>query len=356
MTDTTGGRRPKAVDEYATWYEECRPQYEALARTVEGLLREVLTFREIDFLAVTSRAKSIESFQGKIQRKRYDDARKEVTDLCGIRVITYLEADVARVSEVIRDTFQVDAQRSLNKSDALAIDRVGYRSLHFICTLGPRRAKLPEYEPFSGLVFEIQVRTVLQHAWAQIEHDRNYKFGGVLPTLLQRRLFLAAGLLETADREFGDIAAEIDNYARLVSQQAAKGELDIEITSQSLLAYMKSRTEDLRISSHELMFDTDIQQTIIGELRTFGIETLRQLDDLVSEDLIAAIKKHPGLPQSDLGALRDMMMFHDLKKYFEVAWQNHWNVVEADNLRLLTEKYASADLKRILRDHDIMVL
>ena len=46
---------------------------------------------------------------------------------------------------------------------------------------------LPEMKLFSGIPFEIQVRTILQHAWAEFAHDRNYKFRGVLPDVIARR-------------------------------------------------------------------------------------------------------------------------------------------------------------------------
>ncbi len=67
--------------------------------------------------------------------------------------------------------------------------------------LAPQRALLPEYERSADSITEIQVRTVLQHAWAEIEHDIQYKSASVIPAEIRRRFMSLAGMLEIADRE-----------------------------------------------------------------------------------------------------------------------------------------------------------
>jgi len=76
--------------------------------------------------------------------------------------------------------------------------------------------KLPEYTACKDCVFEIQIRTILQHTWAEIEHDKNYKYSGVLPDEIERRLNLLSAVLESADNEFNTISQEIDNYTKSV--------------------------------------------------------------------------------------------------------------------------------------------
>lgn len=343
--------KPKqtALEESTTWYESNRHRYEGLGRTVEGVLREVLTARKIDFLTVTSRAKSVESYRGKIERKQYHEPRSEVTDLCGVRVITYLESDVKRVCEILREAFEIDSDRSLDKSGELAVDRVGYRSVHFVCRLGSQRSSLLEYHPFADLVFEIQVRTVLQHAWAQIEHDRNYKFGGVLPAVLQRRLFLAAGLLEVADREFENLTEEIDQYDLMVRKRTSQGDLDLEITSQTLLAYFNMRREEFSfLVLRVIESDTEIQQRLIQELRDFDINTIRELDKLFSVEYLNAARTAHKHGIGDLGLTRGAMMFADLRKYFEIAWHSNWNMILGETYDLLAQKYSMAEMMEVL--------
>jgi ppGpp synthetase/RelA/SpoT-type nucleotidyltranferase len=56
-------------------------------------------------------------------------------------------------------------------------DELGYQSVHYLVQFSPERCALPEYQRFQGRIAEIQVRTVLQHGWAEIEHDIQYKAG-----------------------------------------------------------------------------------------------------------------------------------------------------------------------------------
>src|SRR5262249_14104459 len=155
---------------------------------------------------VSCRVKSIESAIEKIARKEYTNPVKQITDLSGIRVITYLEEQVSAVSAVVKELFEVDAKNSLDRTEILGEDRVGYRSTHFVCKLGKKRLQLPEYQALGDLKFEIQIRTVLQHAWAELAHDRSFKFGAALPAIIQRKLNLYSGLLEIADSAFDEIS------------------------------------------------------------------------------------------------------------------------------------------------------
>src|SRR5262249_23720633 len=153
----------------------------------------------IAFLNVTSRVKDLQSTLEKIGRKAYTNPKIQLTDLSGIRVVTYLEGDVAQVSKIVRSLFEIDEGNSLDRAAILGSDRIGYRSTHFVCTLGKARATLPENESIGELKFEVQVRTVLQHAWAELAHDRSFKFGAVLPQKIARKLNLHSGLLEIVD-------------------------------------------------------------------------------------------------------------------------------------------------------------
>jgi ppGpp synthetase/RelA/SpoT-type nucleotidyltranferase len=105
--------------------------------------------------------------------------------LLGLRIICYIYSDIKKISDLIRDNFII--HEAEDKSEKLGIDKFGYQSVHFIVSLSKHRTNLPEYSRFKGIEFEIQVRTILQHTWAQIEHDRNYKFRGKLPESLQKR-------------------------------------------------------------------------------------------------------------------------------------------------------------------------
>nr|MZG82510.1 GTP pyrophosphokinase [Photobacterium lucens] len=172
----------------------------------------------IDYLTVTGRTKDKKSALEKINRKSYKNPKSQMTDLSGIRIILYFESDINKVSELISDSFDIDFDNSLDKSKVLSKDQIGYRSVHYVCTLGQGRSNLPEYLELGELKFEVQVRTILQHAWAELAHDSSYKFSGTLPPEIERKLYLYAGMLEIADKGFDEISAQIDSYKKSVDE------------------------------------------------------------------------------------------------------------------------------------------
>ncbi len=175
---------PGAEVDAAKWYASNFEVYSSFTRLLHATVENLLRAAGIEHLSVTSRTKSLNSFIEKITRKEYESV-SEVTDLTGIRVITFIESGAAAAAKLLRGCFKVHPEKSLDKSEELGDSQVGYRSIHLICELEKERASLPEYKPFKGLLFEVQVRTVLQHAWAEIDHDRGYKFSGVLPSELR---------------------------------------------------------------------------------------------------------------------------------------------------------------------------
>lgn len=336
------------TEQQKQWFETQRPTYELLTNTVKNTLESLIKNAKIDYLSITSRTKEIESFVEKIGRKNYQNPAQEITDLAGIRVITFIESDALKVNELIKNSFTVDASKSLDKSDELGIDKFGYRSFHFVCDLGTARCALPEFKLFQNLAFEIQVRTVLQHAWAEVEHDRNYKFAGDLPSPIKRRLHLLAGVLELADREFNNLAAELDNYSIEVSDKTKKGDLDIELNSISLNQYLVRKSEDLKLS---LTINPEERQhlIVIDELRNFGIDSIAKVEELLTSEFIKAFKAHhQATDRTSVGILRSAMMYADIKKYFTKV-SGEWTSCTMDTIRLLTEKYSEEEVRSILK-------
>jgi len=120
-------------------------------------------------------------------------------------VITYLHRDVAAVAELLADQFTVLDDRDLGKETA-SQGRFGYASRHLQIAVPPDGGPSVS-DLLRARDAQVQVRTVLQHAWAEFEHATRYK--GTIPAAdvsdLDRRFTLAAGLLEMADKEFSAI-------------------------------------------------------------------------------------------------------------------------------------------------------
>ncbi|MFC7959729.1 GTP pyrophosphokinase [Rhodococcoides kroppenstedtii] len=207
----------------------------ALATAVESIVADA----GLDVDAVEARTKSVESAAGKFARLKPDgsleftDPLTEVTDLVGVRVITYLTSDIERVAEALSSRFEL--LKTIDKSSLAQETGVfGYAGKHLILTPGGDRVP-PGCGDVVGLGFEVQIRTVLQHAWAEIEHDIRFKNSRTQGSpVIDRAFTLAAGLIELADQQF-ELADRHhkEKIAELRAADAARG-MDLELTAEKL--------------------------------------------------------------------------------------------------------------------------
>lgn len=249
--DEAGEQRVAAVlAEYDMQASRC----DDLTKTVKRLLSELLESADIDVLSVTARTKKRDSLETKLRGATGKYERLwDVTDIVGVRVITYFADDVDRVAEVVEAEFDIDEANSVDRRAAIEPDRFGYISLHYIAQLPESRTALTEMAQFRGMPLEVQVRSVLQHAWAEIEHDLGYKSETNIPRLLRRRFSRLAGTLELADDEFTRIRRELAEYAATVGQRVAAepGTVSLDRESARVLLETSVAVEalDKRISN-----------------------------------------------------------------------------------------------------------
>jgi ppGpp synthetase/RelA/SpoT-type nucleotidyltranferase len=166
---------------------------------------------------VQVRVKSMSSFAEKVLRKRdlRRDPINQFTDLCGARVITHLKSEVDAVCRFITAHFAVDATNGEDTAARLKSKEFGYRSIHFIAQFKANvfpNEKIPVNVPeeLHALKAEIQVRTFLQHAWADMDHDRLYRSSFKVPEQYVRELARLAAAMESADEAFGRLAANLE--------------------------------------------------------------------------------------------------------------------------------------------------
>ncbi|MDQ2730965.1 MAG: hypothetical protein M3Y56_04845 [Armatimonadota bacterium] len=194
-------------------YSVQRELFQRLGSKLQPLLDSLLQDIGAQVLFVDMRVKEENSLRRKIASKpdQYS-ALSDITDILGLRVVTYRSGEVDSIAEVVSQEFNIDPNNSIDKRAALADDQFGYLSLHYVANLNQERLSLPEYRPFAACKFEIQIRSVLQHTWAEIEHDIGYKPGIELPVGMRRRFSRIAGLLEVADEEFNRIVIDLERY------------------------------------------------------------------------------------------------------------------------------------------------
>ena len=259
-------------------YAARRPALEAATDNYLQLVTALLDDAGINYLSITARTKSVESFAAKAERtvdgtRLFSDPLVEITDQIGLRVITYLRDDVEAVATLLADEMRLLDDRDMGLETARE-GRWGYASRHLLVGVGG------EQQPAS-----IQVRTVLQHAWAEFEHDIRYK--GSIPAEhvpdLDRRFTLAAGLLELADREFTAIRERL--RVSMPEQTIAEDETDPRIATPVLATYLGNRYSDAGWSR------TDHYAWISGLLLELGITSLDELStvlDSVDADAVNA--------------------------------------------------------------------
>lgn len=216
-------------------YASLKSHLAQIQTKIESQLAALISDAHMKIHSLTGRIKDSQSLEKKLARPDRDyKALHQVTDLLAFRIITYSEDVIPQVARVIENAFSVDFNHSVNKLESEEANRFGYRSLHYVCAL-PSGSAVENYK------FEIQIRTILQHTWAEIEHDIGYKATEQLPREFRRRFSHIASLLEVADREFVNIRTDLKNYeAKLKSNDLAKETLEID---RLTLASLVLRTE-----------------------------------------------------------------------------------------------------------------
>ena len=220
-------------------YDEQCVIFEEFTSVTHRLILDLLKSNNLRVHSVTSRIKTKESISGKLKKASEDTYQclDDIHDICGIRIITYYPDEVDAVAGIIQKEFNIDYNLSVDKRAILDPDRFGYLSLHYIAKLSAKRLRLTEYNRFKKCKTEIQIRSILQHTWAEIEHDLGYKSKLAVPRHIRRRFSQLAGLLELADDTFAQIRDDLTEYEENVSKQIFENPDVVQIDKASVSAF-----------------------------------------------------------------------------------------------------------------------
>lgn len=218
-------------------YNAHLPQLEQLAEQVSSMLLKALREQNIQLNTFERRVKTEDSLTGKLEKKgnKYRTIY-DITDLVGIRAVTYYTDDVDKVAAIAKQIFDVDWKNSVDKRKH-QLDSFGYLSLHYICYL--------KEGPLRDIPFEIQMRTALQHVWSAIEHDIGYKGAVKLPPEFVRQFSRLAGMLEMADDEFSRLRTAMSEYRRQVHSLVKSGQFsEVSLSTESFRQFLELRPFD----------------------------------------------------------------------------------------------------------------
>ena len=259
VTETGEDLTRQAVRAYA----EDHPDLVVAAAGAAALIGTILDEAGINYLTIEGRAKSPASFAEKATRTEdgrplYPDPLRDIGDQLGIRVITYVRDDVEAVAALLAAQLPLLDDRDFGQLTA-SQGRFGYASRHLQLEI-------------DGRVVQVQLRTVLQHAWAEFEHDIRYK--GTVPdehaSEFDRRFTLAAGLLELADQEFSAVRDRLRG-----APPTEPADDDPRIAARELAAFLAGQYADAGWSR------TDHYVWISGLLLELGITTLEELAEVL---------------------------------------------------------------------------
>ena len=226
------------TEKMLTEYDSNCPRYEQFADYLEQLIIQLTSTHGLKVQKVATRIKSRKSVEEKLCRPGKDyQALAEMTDIVGIRVIVYLERDVEKIAVLVRKEFSVDEARTNDKRFTSDPTRFGYQSLNLVIGLSTIRGQLTENAKYGGLVAELQIPTVLQHAWSEIEHDLGYKSAISVPMTMLRQFAQLSALLEVADNQFQRLTDNLATYARQARRRLVSGE-SVTLDAITLLSYL----------------------------------------------------------------------------------------------------------------------
>ncbi len=225
MTEKTGVGSKEWTRMQVEEYTERYPNYVEFAKVLEKILNK--TAEKLAPLAIVqTRPKGISNFAEKCQRKKdkYEDPVNQFADLCGGRIIVHTAEQVETISEYIEKHFEIDRENTVDVRERLKPTEFGYRSIHYIIRF--KKGVFPTEDvdvqvppilynddKFPNRRAEIQVRTILEHAWADVAHSLVYKSPFKVPEKWEREFAGVAAMLEGVDKTFSRVKDGLGAYA-----------------------------------------------------------------------------------------------------------------------------------------------
>jgi putative GTP pyrophosphokinase len=218
---------------------------------------------------------------------------------------------------VIRDNFHIIEERDKSEES-------GYKSKHFVATLTENHTKSPLYTQFKHLKIEIQVCSILEHAWAELEHNIVYKNVGILQreSTIQRTFKKLSQQLESIDIQFEQLSRQLGNYSEDMVKKIISEESGRPINPYSLRRYLTIKFGDTPEIKAE--FRSPFAEEVIEEMRSVGVETLEALDKIIPTNLKQVYIEKSSLSQGDATfteLIRIILIIDNIEAYFTKAFK-----------------------------------
>lgn len=237
---------------------------------------------------ISGRTKDVLSIIKKIKKKQsktpgYD--YKDVNDKLGIRIICNYKDECDIVEKFVYEKLIVVGKEI--KSEKIEFDKLSYLSNHYDVKIKQDGFNSSNYDELKDLVFEIQVRTLNQHTWANAAHSLAYKQEMDIADSLKRRLFRLLALYEISDDEMTSIK-------KIIAED-----------SSNFLFYLLSQTEIFIYKLANCDYD-----------REFSVENLKIILSFLDDEKLLCLKQElPGFINSNYSKLETIYKNHFSRVY-----------------------------------------
>ena len=303
---------------------EVQPLYKTYADLMEKILKKAVNIYA-PLGIVQTREKSVDSFSEKIIRKdKYQDPLVDMTDLCGARVITHFTKQVVAICQFLEENFEVDRENSLDVRTRLKISEFGYRSIHYIVT--PRQPKILGVDipqEIRNLKAEVQVRTLHEHSWADILHDRMYKTDIKISNEWKRESARLAAILEKTDDAFGEMSDTIDQLAVNYTASPTPDKVNKEIEILRAIINIHKDVDEKKAKSHLKL--ARIYNSLDRWKESMDlIEPLLKMKELEGKDILTDLQRewayasiHKNLNEKDGSAQEGLSVLKEVIRSYE---------------------------------------
>lgn len=277
-------------------YRAKLPVFEQLKTVVLKRLRQCLDENNIIVSGLEARIKTEKSLEGKLELKGYKyHTLDDITDILGARIITFYSDEVDLISALVEKLFDIDWENSVDKRKMLETDRFGYLSLHYVCRVPKEVFDDPAMPELNQIRFELQMRSTLQHVWANMYHDMGYKSDVEIPVEYQRNMSRLAGMLELVDEQFSLIRREINDYRRNVQSLVASGNFDeVPLNGDTFRSYLELKPFHRLAEKIAAINQAELyEDSLMPYYRVFyllGMRTIGDIERLKNEYKVAAFQ------------------------------------------------------------------
>jgi putative GTP pyrophosphokinase len=274
-----------------TWQEDYgrrMADYQRLQTEAEWILDTRITAKGIKLHTLVSRVKDLPSLEEKAERKGYSSPLEQTPDVVGIRAVVLFRSDMEKVADIVAAEFDI-----IGISDTVGgVDdpsTFGYMSQHYVARL-PDKLVGPRYEGLYDVRFEVQVRTILMDAWANVSHYLAYKGESSIPLALRRDFNALSGLFYVADTHFELFFDQTTAVREQAGKELVEEATDIPLNLDTLAAYLVRRFPD-RIHDDRLGVGS-----LVNELLSVGYTTIAELDERLNSAQDAFVKDEKDHP------------------------------------------------------------